>query len=298
MTHSTGSPSAITAPLFELPDTGGVAVRLEPKEHAATVVVFTANSCPFARAWHDRIQAVARDYADRDVAVLQLISNDETDHPEDSVEAMKRARRRGRARRAVPSRRGAVRRPGLRRDSDARGLRDRPRGRGPLPRRARRRPRRSGGERPLSPGGARRRARRSRGATTHHLTRRLLDEVACRAAVVGGLSDARRGCRPAPGHPRRAGPRRGQRRQARGAYPQGCTSSSASPAPPPSRSDGGTSSRWRQRPPSPAASTPGPTAACLPCRTPTELAGRLRESLARPWDLPGWVDSRKPRRTA
>jgi peroxiredoxin len=78
------------APLFELPDTDGAAVRLEPKEHAATVVVFTANSCPFARAWHDRIQAVARDYADRDVAVLQLISNDDADHPEDSVEAMKR----------------------------------------------------------------------------------------------------------------------------------------------------------------------------------------------------------------
>ncbi|HJY26290.1 MAG TPA: thioredoxin family protein [Actinomycetes bacterium] len=79
-----------TAPPFALPDTGGAVVPLEPKEHAATVVVFTANSCPFARAWHDRIQAVARDYADRDVAVLQLISNDETDHPEDSVEAMKR----------------------------------------------------------------------------------------------------------------------------------------------------------------------------------------------------------------
>jgi peroxiredoxin len=78
------------APLFELPDTDGAVVRLEPKEHAATVVVFTANSCPFARAWHDRIQAVVRDYADRDVAVLQLISNDEADHPEDSVEAMKR----------------------------------------------------------------------------------------------------------------------------------------------------------------------------------------------------------------
>jgi peroxiredoxin len=76
------------APRFELPDTEGTVVRLEPEQHAATVVVFTANSCPFARAWHDRIQAVARDYADRDVTVLQLISNDEADHPEDSVEAM------------------------------------------------------------------------------------------------------------------------------------------------------------------------------------------------------------------
>lgn len=77
------------APLFELPDTNGTPVRLEPAQHAATVVVFTANGCPYARAWHDRIQQVARDYADREVAVLQVVSNDDAEHPEDSVEAMR-----------------------------------------------------------------------------------------------------------------------------------------------------------------------------------------------------------------
>ncbi len=76
------------APLFELPDVDGSAVRLDPTDAAATVVVFTANGCPYARAWHDRIQAVARDYAGRDVAVLQVVSNDDADHPEDSVDAM------------------------------------------------------------------------------------------------------------------------------------------------------------------------------------------------------------------
>jgi hypothetical protein len=53
------------------------------------VVVFTANGCPFARAWHDRIQDVARDYAGRGVVVLQVVSNDETDHPEDSLAGMR-----------------------------------------------------------------------------------------------------------------------------------------------------------------------------------------------------------------
>ncbi len=77
------------APLFELPDVDGSAVRLDPTGAAATVVVFTANGCPYARAWHDRIQAVARDYAGRDVAVLQVVSNDDADHPEDSVDAMR-----------------------------------------------------------------------------------------------------------------------------------------------------------------------------------------------------------------
>jgi peroxiredoxin len=77
------------APPLTLPDPDGVVVRLDPAAHAASVVVFTANGCPYARAWHDRIQAVARDCADRDVAVVQVVSNDETDHPEDSVDGMR-----------------------------------------------------------------------------------------------------------------------------------------------------------------------------------------------------------------
>jgi len=77
------------APPVELPDTNGRQVRLDPSAHAATVVVFTANGCPFALAWHDRVQAVARDFAGRDVVVLQIVSNDETGHPEDSVAAMR-----------------------------------------------------------------------------------------------------------------------------------------------------------------------------------------------------------------
>jgi peroxiredoxin len=76
------------APLFELPDVGGTVVRPAPAEVAATVVVFTANGCPYARAWHDRLQTVARDYADRDVTVLQIVSNDASHHAEDSLEAM------------------------------------------------------------------------------------------------------------------------------------------------------------------------------------------------------------------
>jgi peroxiredoxin len=77
------------APLFELPDVDGVPVRMHPAGAAATVVVFTANGCPYARAWHDRIQDVARDYADRNVTLLQVVSNDDAGHPEDSLESMR-----------------------------------------------------------------------------------------------------------------------------------------------------------------------------------------------------------------
>jgi peroxiredoxin len=79
-----------TAPVFTLPDARGGEVTLTPSATAATVVVFTANGCPYALAWHDRIQQVARDYAARDVTVIQVVGNDETGHPEDSAESMRR----------------------------------------------------------------------------------------------------------------------------------------------------------------------------------------------------------------
>lgn len=34
------------------------------------MVAFTANRCPYALAWHDRIQHIARDYAGQHVTVL------------------------------------------------------------------------------------------------------------------------------------------------------------------------------------------------------------------------------------
>jgi peroxiredoxin len=79
------------APAFELPDTdrtphtlGGNGASPAP----ATVVVFTCNHCPYALAWHDRLLAVARDYADQGVRVLFVNPNDGERYPRDSFEAM------------------------------------------------------------------------------------------------------------------------------------------------------------------------------------------------------------------
>ena len=74
-------------PDLTLPDTDG-------REHSlrgdgVTVVVFTCNHCPYALAWHDRIVAVARDYADRGVRLLGINPNDAERYPADSYEAMK-----------------------------------------------------------------------------------------------------------------------------------------------------------------------------------------------------------------
>jgi hypothetical protein len=78
------------APPLELPDTGGELRALPESGSApATVVVWTCNHCPYALAWHDRIVAVARDYADRGVSFLAVNSNDANRYPADSPEAMR-----------------------------------------------------------------------------------------------------------------------------------------------------------------------------------------------------------------
>ncbi len=74
---------------FTLPDTDGKAVALAADFVGAYVVVFTCNHCPYALAWHDRIQAVARDYGRRGVRTLQICSNDADRYPRDAPAAMK-----------------------------------------------------------------------------------------------------------------------------------------------------------------------------------------------------------------
>lgn len=71
---------------FALPATDGT--THSPGDAPATVVVFTCNHCPYALAWHDRLQAVARDFRDRGVKVLAVNSNDAERYPRDSFEAM------------------------------------------------------------------------------------------------------------------------------------------------------------------------------------------------------------------
>jgi hypothetical protein len=84
-----------TVPAISLPDTDGTPTPLAPEGAAATAVVFTCNHCPYALAWHERINDVARDYADRGVRLLQVNPNDATVKPRDSLEAMRERVARG-----------------------------------------------------------------------------------------------------------------------------------------------------------------------------------------------------------
>jgi peroxiredoxin len=78
---------------FSLPDTEGTMHELG--DAPVTVVVFTCNHCPYALAWHERIVAVARDYADRGVRMLAINPNDADRYPRDSPQAMRTRVERG-----------------------------------------------------------------------------------------------------------------------------------------------------------------------------------------------------------
>jgi hypothetical protein len=71
---------------FELPVASGGHKKFDPTGHTATVLIWTCNHCPYALAWHDRIQAVINDYKDKDVVVYQINANDEEKYPDDSFE--------------------------------------------------------------------------------------------------------------------------------------------------------------------------------------------------------------------
>jgi peroxiredoxin len=75
------------APSFTLPDTQGREVSF-PDGGGPNVVVFTCNHCPYALAWHDRLLAVASDYAQRGVLTLLINPNDAERYPRDSFQAM------------------------------------------------------------------------------------------------------------------------------------------------------------------------------------------------------------------
>ena len=86
-----------TAPAFILPGTDGRDHSLGDYGGAPVLVLVQfCNHCPYAQAWEGRLIEIARDYAERGVAVVAISSNDVTRHPEDSFELMQaRAEQRG-----------------------------------------------------------------------------------------------------------------------------------------------------------------------------------------------------------
>ena len=79
------------APQFDLPGVDGQNHSLDSYADAeALVLVQSCNHCPYVQAWDDRLNAIARDYADRNVRVVAVNSNDAERYPEDSFEEMRK----------------------------------------------------------------------------------------------------------------------------------------------------------------------------------------------------------------
>jgi peroxiredoxin len=78
-----------TVPGFNLTATDGEKYELSVESSPATVVVFVSNACPYSRAWHDRINQVARDYEVKGVRMFQINPNDSSLFPVDSVDGMR-----------------------------------------------------------------------------------------------------------------------------------------------------------------------------------------------------------------
>lgn len=65
------------APEFSLPSvTDGKAVGLRPlRKGKGVVVIFIATKCPFSNAYNDRMEALARDYEKKGIAVVGINAN-------------------------------------------------------------------------------------------------------------------------------------------------------------------------------------------------------------------------------
>ena len=59
------------------------------KDAKAVVIVFTCNHCPVAKAYEDRMIAIAKDYKNKGVQVVAINSNSPKKQPRDSLEKMK-----------------------------------------------------------------------------------------------------------------------------------------------------------------------------------------------------------------
>jgi len=63
---------------------------------AGTLVVFTCNHCPFAKAWEERIVELSNTYAAKGIGVMLVNANDPAMHPDDGFDEMQaRAKSRG-----------------------------------------------------------------------------------------------------------------------------------------------------------------------------------------------------------
>jgi peroxiredoxin len=88
LTPSTMLPLGTPAPRFSLPDTDGKTVLLEDFR-GPLLVMFICNHCPYVKHVAPELARLGKQYQDKGVGVVAIMSNDVTNYPDDSPEKMK-----------------------------------------------------------------------------------------------------------------------------------------------------------------------------------------------------------------
>ena len=90
LTHAQGYGIGDAAEDFRLPAVGGGEVGMDDYPEArGFIVVFTCNTCPYAKAYESRIMDLDKKYAGRGYPVIAINPNNPEIQPGDSFEAMK-----------------------------------------------------------------------------------------------------------------------------------------------------------------------------------------------------------------
>ena len=78
------------APAFELVNAvDGTRVAFAPGDGRLSVIVFTCNQCPYAKAFEPRLIAIGNEYAKRGVVFYAIDSNDDAAYPVETMGEMK-----------------------------------------------------------------------------------------------------------------------------------------------------------------------------------------------------------------
>lgn len=89
-TPSTMLPLGTRAPSFDLPDFDGRRHALaDYADRPALLVVFTCNHCPFVQHMRGAFAIFAREYSQRGLAIVAIVSNDLEAYPQDGPDAMR-----------------------------------------------------------------------------------------------------------------------------------------------------------------------------------------------------------------
>ncbi len=88
-TPSTMLPLGTPAPTFSLPDTEGSTVSLADYAGRPLLVMFLCNHCPFVIHLRAALADFAREYTERGLGVVAIMSNDVATHPADHPDRMR-----------------------------------------------------------------------------------------------------------------------------------------------------------------------------------------------------------------